>query len=173
MKPVIASVPSGHVYVRHLDPSDGPSGVIRLPDPRPRADVPDAQWWPPRMLEPGWVDAHADEFDVMHVHFGFDAVSPDDLGRVVASLRHHGQPLVVTVHDLRNPHHLDRTLHDAQLGVLVEGADAVLTLTPGAAAEIAARWGVTPRWCPIRMSSRSRGARGPAPGTTASSSACT
>jgi glycosyltransferase involved in cell wall biosynthesis len=93
------------------------------------------------MLEPGWVDEHADEFDVMHVHFGFDAVSPDDLADVVASLRRHGKPLVVTVHDLRNPHHVERGLHDAQLGVLVRAADAVLTLTPGAAAEIAARWG--------------------------------
>jgi glycosyltransferase involved in cell wall biosynthesis len=93
------------------------------------------------MLEPGWVDEHADEFDVMHVHFGFDAVSPDDLADVVASLRRHGKPLVVTVHDLRNPHHVERGLHDAQLGVLVGAADAVLTLTPGAAAEIAERWG--------------------------------
>ena len=47
----------------------------------------------------------------------------------------------LTVHDLRNPHHHERDLHDAQLGVLVEAADAVLTLTPGAAAEIAERWG--------------------------------
>ena len=115
--------------------------MTRLPDPRPRADVPDAQWWPPRMLEPGWVDEHADEFDVMHVHFGFDAVSPDDLADVVASLRRHGKPLVVTVHDLRNPHHVERGLHDAQLGVLVEAADAVLTLTTGAARAIADRWG--------------------------------
>ncbi|CAN7251708.1 glycosyltransferase family 1 protein [Terrabacter sp. LjRoot27] len=141
MSPVIASVPAGHVYVRHLAPPDGDTTVTRLADPRPRADVPDAQWWPPRMLEPGWVDAHADEFDVMHVHFGFDAVSPDDLSRVASSLRRHGRPLVLTVHDLRNPHHHERELHDAQLGVLVEAADAVLTLTPGAAAEIAGRWG--------------------------------
>jgi glycosyltransferase involved in cell wall biosynthesis len=93
------------------------------------------------MLESGWVDAHAADFDVMHVHFGFDAVSPDDLARVASSLRRHGKPLVLTVHDLRNPHHHERELHDAQLGVLVEAADALITLTPGAAAEIAERWG--------------------------------
>jgi len=93
------------------------------------------------MLEPGWVDSHADEFDLMHVHFGFDAVSPAHLAEVAASLRRYGRPLVVTVHDLRNPHHLDRTLHDAQLGVLVDAADAVLTLTRGAAEEIRDRWG--------------------------------
>jgi glycosyltransferase involved in cell wall biosynthesis len=93
------------------------------------------------MLEPGWVDEHADEFDLMHVHFGFDAVAPDALSEVVTSLRRHGRPLVLTVHDLRNPHHEERALHDAQLGVLVEAADAVLTLTRGAAAEIRDRWG--------------------------------
>jgi glycosyltransferase involved in cell wall biosynthesis len=100
------------------------------------------------MLEPGWVDTHADEFDVMHVHFGFDAVSPEGLAEVVASLRRHRRPLVVTVHDLRNPHHHDRTLHDAQLTVLLEAADAVLTLTQGAAAEIAERWGREARVVP-------------------------
>jgi glycosyltransferase involved in cell wall biosynthesis len=92
------------------------------------------------MLEPGWVDAHAAEFDLMHIHFGFDAVTPERLAEVVASLRRHRRPLVVTVHDLRNPHHRERELHDAQLGVLVEAADAVLTLTAGAAREIAERW---------------------------------
>ena len=141
MSPVIASVPSGHVYVRHLSAPDGDPTVVRLPDPKPRADVPDAQWWPPRMLEPGWVGRHAEEFDLMHVHFGFDAVSPTDLAELVAELRRRRKPLVVTVHDLRNPHHVEPTLHDAQLGVLVEAADAVLTLTRGAAAEIRDRWG--------------------------------
>ena len=136
---VVASVPANHVYVRHLSvPGDG---VRRLPDPRPRADVPDAQWWPPRMLEPGWVREHAEEFDVLHVHFGFDALAPEQLQEVVASLREAGKPLVVTVHDLRNPHHAEPGLHDEQLSVLVLAADAVITLTPGAADEIARRWG--------------------------------
>ncbi len=50
-------------------------------------------------------------------------------------------PLVFTVHDLRNPHHADRRMHDAQLDVLVPAADALVTLTTGAAAEIRRRWG--------------------------------
>lgn len=77
----------------------------------------------------------------MHVHFGFDAVSPQDLQGVVDMLRDHGKPLVLTVHDLRNPHHATAQVHDAQLGVLVAAADHLITLTPGAAAVIAARWG--------------------------------
>lgn len=52
-----------------------------------------------------------------------------------------GAPLVLTVHDLRNPHHRDVALHDAQLGVLVEAAAAIVTLTPGAAETIRRRWG--------------------------------
>ena len=93
------------------------------------------------MLEPGWIREHADDFDVLHVHFGFDALAPEQLHDVVASLRAAGRPLVVTVHDLRNPHHPERGLHDEQLSVLVLAADALITLTPGAAEEIARRWG--------------------------------
>ena len=92
------------------------------------------------MLTSAWVDDHAAEIDLMHVHFGFDALSPEDLQAVVAALRRHDKPLVVTVHDLRNPHHDTAELHDAQLGVLVGAADELITLTPGAAATIRARW---------------------------------
>jgi glycosyltransferase involved in cell wall biosynthesis len=138
----VASVPSGHVYVRHLSPESG-GGPVRLPDPPPlgvRRPV-SQQWWPPAMLDEAWVDAHADEIDVFHLHFGFDALDPADLERVVAALRRRSVPFVYTVHDLRNPHHVDRTAHDAQLDVLVPAADALITLTPGAAQEIARRWG--------------------------------
>ena len=45
-----------------------------------------------------------------------------------------------TVHDLRNPHHRDRAEHDAQLDVIIPAADAVITLTDGAAYEIKRRW---------------------------------
>jgi hypothetical protein len=93
------------------------------------------------MLTSAWVDEHAADFDVMHVHFGFDALSPDDLRGVVDALHRHDKPLVLTVHDLRNPHHEAAELHDAQLGVLVTSADALVTLTPGAAATIRERWG--------------------------------
>jgi len=93
------------------------------------------------MLEPSWVREH--DFDLLHLHFGFDARTPEQLAELVAALRETGRPLVQTVHDLRNPHHEDRTLHDAQLDVLVPAADELITLTPGAAAEIARRWGRT------------------------------
>jgi beta-1,4-mannosyltransferase len=138
----VASVPSGHVYVRHLSPAHGADPVERLRDPDP--DDPrrsaEQRWWPPVMLRPEW--AAVADIDVFHVQFGFDSCTPEVLRELVAVLRSRGIPLVFTVHDLRNPHHADRGEHDAQLDVLVAAADAVITLTPGAAAEIARRWGV-------------------------------
>jgi glycosyltransferase involved in cell wall biosynthesis len=148
----VASVPSGHVYVRHLAPlaadTSGPR-VTRLPDPDPlRPDRPAASvWWPPTMLEPDWV-AQADGFDLMHLQFGFDARSPQQLQQLVDALRRRGKPLVYTVHDLRNPHHPDRSEHDAQLDVLIPAADALVTLTTGAADEIERRWGRRPAVLP-------------------------
>src|SRR4051812_32498848 len=79
----VLSVPSGHVYVRHLS-SARPDGVVRLPDP-PVPGAPEAaQWWPPPALDPSWVSQHLEDFDVFHVHFGFDASSPEQLRELVA-----------------------------------------------------------------------------------------
>ena len=141
----VASVPAGHVYVRHLQPEDplpGEARVERLPDPHPERPSQSAQsrWWPPAMLDPGWVREHPD-FDLMHLQFGFDARTPSQLEDWADALQETGRPLVYTVHDLRNPHHLERDLHDAQLDVLIRRADALITLTEGAAAEILERWG--------------------------------
>ncbi|WP_242497568.1 glycosyltransferase [Nocardioides oleivorans] len=139
---VVASVPARHVYVRHLAETVE-TRVLRLPDPDPDdpSRIARGAWWPPVMLDPAWIAR--EDFDVFHLQFGFDAWSADGLRTVVDALRRKGTPLVYTVHDLRNPHHEDRTLHDAQLDVLVPAADALVTLTEGAAAEIRRRWGRT------------------------------
>lgn len=143
---VVASIPSGHVYVRHLAPENG-GGPVRLPDPDPawpaRSGV--DRWWPPAMLEPAWVEANVEALgvDLAHLHFGFDDHDPARLDAWISALRRRGTPYVLTVHDLRNPHHHDRRAHDAALDVLVPAADQLVTLTPGAAAEIESRWGRT------------------------------
>jgi glycosyltransferase involved in cell wall biosynthesis len=153
----VASVPASHVYVRHIAPIDSdvaePGGasatardggvrVVRLADPDPDDPSRSAQqrWWPPTMLDVDWVREHADDFDIFHLQFGFDARTPDQLRDLVEELRRLGKPFVYTVHDLRNPHHLDRAQHDAQLDVLIPAADAIITLTDGAAYEIKRRW---------------------------------
>lgn len=141
----VASVPASHVYVRHLSAPDPAhdDAVQRLLDPAPDggALVPGTPWWPPAMLDPRWIERHHDEFDVMHLQFGFDALAPSQLEEVVHALAVHDKPLVHTVHDLRNPHHPTPDLHDEQLDVLLRAADVVVTLTPGAADEIRRRWG--------------------------------
>jgi glycosyltransferase involved in cell wall biosynthesis len=138
----VASVPSAHVYVQHLDDPAGEAGVVRLADPVPPGQRPGTgRWWPPVMLSPSWVREHSRDFDVFHVHFGFDALGAGQLRELVRTLRCRGKPLVYTVHDLRNPHHEDRHAHDGHLDVLVPEADALVTLTAGAAGEIESRWG--------------------------------
>ena len=101
---LVASVPANHVYVHHLA-AERDDGVRRLPDPSPDDPRRSAQevWWPPVMLDPAWIDDA--DFDVFHLQFGFDAWEPDRLEQVVAALRRRRQPMVYTVHDLRNPHH--------------------------------------------------------------------
>jgi glycosyltransferase involved in cell wall biosynthesis len=132
------------VYVRHLQPVEAIPGLPRVermsdPDPASPGRSAVSQWWPPVMLDAEWV--RANDFDVFHIQFGFDARTPAQLQDLVDALRETGRPLVYTVHDLRNPHHQQRDEHDAQLDVLIPAADALITLTPGAADEIRRRWG--------------------------------
>lgn len=134
----LASVPAGHPYV---DAVVDLEFVDLLADPTPPGATLPGQWWPPRWLDPAYVRDHARDVDVLHVHFGFDTMAPDVLDEVADILARHDVPLVLTVHDLHNPHFGDAGDHSARLGVLVRAADAVVTLTDGAAAEIARRWG--------------------------------
>ena len=145
----VASVPASHVYVRHLGATGGHDPVVRLADVAPSdgEQVPGG-WWPPVMLDAAWIAANAAEFDVFHVHFGFDAKTPAELEAICGALAAAGVPLVVTVHDLQNPHHDDDDLHRAQIGTLLAHAAAVITLTRGAADEIERRWGVAAQVLP-------------------------
>ncbi|MDM7989187.1 glycosyltransferase family 1 protein [Arthrobacter sp. zg-Y877] len=144
-------MPHSQVYIRHTGAVPGePQTVARLADPDPRnpGQSTEAKWWPPVMLDAGWIRENADSFDLMHIHFGFDAISPEDLRAVTAELKAQGKPLVYTVHDLRNPHHLTPEAHDAQLDVLIPAADGLITLTPGAADAVSRRCGRRPQVLP-------------------------
>jgi hypothetical protein len=133
----VQMVPSDHPYCRNVLPPDRPPLYCVLPDP-PVPGAPAGQWWPPRALDADWLSGNVP--DVLHVHFGFESYNPEQLQQVVDVLRAAGSALVVTVHDLHNPHFADRSRHLAQLDVLIPAADEVLTLTDQAAAEILARW---------------------------------
>lgn len=144
----VASVPTAHPYVAHLDSlSDSvvDTAVHRLPDPRPADAGPgDIRWWPPRLLEPRWLADHVDSFDLLHLHFGFDTATPASLRAVLDTVHAAGKPVVFTVHDLHNPHFRDDAAHRACLDVLIPGVDELITLTRGAADEIEQRWGRRP-----------------------------
>ncbi|MDX2358297.1 glycosyltransferase [Dietzia sp. PP-33] len=135
----VRSIPAGHDYVRH---AIGPAaGVVVLDDPVPDPAEP-SRWWPHPVLEAAGRPEVLDGADLVHVHFGYEHRSPAQVSEFVSAVRARGVPLVVTVHDLTNPHEADPAAHLERTGHLVRGADAVITLTTGAADEIRRLWGV-------------------------------
>jgi hypothetical protein len=127
----VVTLPHQHTYLDRALPPD----VTRVDGGRRNLGFAPDPLWEPRALA-----AQAGDIDVVHVHFGFDHVDPADLLRWTAAVHAAGLPLVVTVHDLRNPHHPSPERHDAQLRALLPAADAVLTLTDQAATELATRF---------------------------------
>ena len=133
----VASVPAAHNYVAAVT---DPEHIALLDDPVPPGATVAGQWWPPRWLEPGYLSGRIGEIDILHVHFGFDTTPPDVLVDVCRVLSAHRVPLVLTVHDLDNPHLTNMAQHHGCLDVLVRHAAAVITLTVGAAEAVSARW---------------------------------
>lgn len=141
----VCTVPGRHPYVDRC--LVGAAGVVHCDDPAGSTSYADP-WHPSPVLEPQWIRAHAAEMDVLHVHFGFEHRAPQQLSQWAQELKLIGLPLVVTVHDLDNPHLTDQRLHHESLGVLIDAAAALVTLTPGAAGEIGRRYAKTPRVVP-------------------------
>lgn len=92
--------------------------------------------------EPGWVDAHASEFDVAHTHVGLVDLSPVAFFGLAVRLRALGKPLLVTVHNLEHAC-LDAEALEEVLRTAVPAADEVVTFTVGAGRAILRRWGRT------------------------------
>jgi hypothetical protein len=126
----VATVPHTDAYVAAVLPPD----VVHVGP----ADVP-SPW-----LDSRYLAAHAGELDVLHVHSGFGHLDERAVECWTETVRRLGIPLVVTVHQLRDPAQPTRARHDAHLAALLSTAELVLTLTPGAAEEIADRFGRTP-----------------------------
>ncbi|WP_106282007.1 glycosyltransferase [Geodermatophilus tzadiensis] len=125
----VATVPHADPYVDAVLPPDAVR-VGPAHDPSP---------W----LDPAYLTAHAARVDVVHVHSGFGHLPEDEVVCWTEAVRRTGTPLVVTVHQLRDPGRPGRRRHDAHLAALMATAEVVLTLTPGAADEIAERFGRT------------------------------
>ncbi|MDO5513152.1 glycosyltransferase family 1 protein [Corynebacterium sp.] len=125
----VLSIPAGHVYTDAIRPA----GTRYRPDP----DI-DGNWWPHPALDAAWWHAlpAADLPDLVHLHFGFDHLSVPETRALTEALRRRGVPLVLTVHDLDNPHFLDQREHHAKLRLLIDAATTLITLTADAAARL-------------------------------------
>lgn len=134
---VVVSVPAEHPYVRRV--TDAP-GIRVADDPIPAGAAP-GEWWPPVALDPDWIAAHRADAEVLHVHFGTESFPAGHLTACIDAAHDAGWRVVFTVHDLAHPQLGDPSAYDAQLDELAAGADALLTLTSGAAHAIRERWG--------------------------------
>ena len=125
----VATIPHGDPYVDAVLPPD----VVRVGDATE----------PSRWLDQEYLTEHSRDLDVLHVHTGFGHLAEAELECWSETVRRLGVPLVVTVHQLRDPEQIVRGRHDAHLAALLSTAEVVLTLTPGAADEIGERYGRT------------------------------
>ena len=125
----VAAVPHADAYVQAVRPA----GVVAV---GPHAE-------PSPWLDPSYLTASHAQIDVLHVHGGYGHLPVAALECWTETVRRLGIPLVLTVHQLREPAQRTRTRHDAHLAALAATAEVVLTLTPGAADEIAERYGRT------------------------------
>ena len=126
----VLSIPAEHPYTQAIQPA----GVEFLPDP----DI-DGNWWPHPALEAEfWREPPA--VDAVHIHFGFEHRTPAQIAELVRALP---VPLVLTVHDLDNPHLTDQTEHHERLQLLIDESSATITLTDQAADILARDYGAT------------------------------
>jgi hypothetical protein len=129
----VATIPFADAYVDAVLPPEvarvGPSGEL-------------SPW-----LDHDYLVAHATDIDVLHLHTGPAQVTTAAGECWAETVRRLGVPLVVTVHGLgaqaREGHCPADPALDAHLEAVLSTAEVVFTLTPGAADEIAARYGRT------------------------------
>lgn len=134
--PRVLSIPAQHPFV---DATWPPTAEAIRPAQLPTGD----RWHPHPGLEADWIRAHAGEFDIVHLHFGFEHRSLAQIRDFIRACADTRVVLVVTVHDLANPHLSDQRAHRDRLRALTAAAAAVFTLTSGAAAELAADYGIS------------------------------
>ncbi|MET0352402.1 MAG: hypothetical protein ABW038_00455 [Plantibacter flavus] len=133
----VVSIPAAHPYVGRVSASP----EIDVLDDPPVEGAPSGVWWPPVALDPSWIRDHAADADLLHIHFGTESFPPGHVTACLEAAHEVGWSVVYTVHDLEHPQLEHQGAYGAQLDELVRGADALVTLTPGAAEGIRERWG--------------------------------
>jgi hypothetical protein len=134
---IVATFPGRGLYARHLGHPEGVDGIHR-PTVRPagRSEAP--------VLTRRWLARHLEEVDIVHLHGLPLRLTPEEVADTADAVRSAGTPLVVTGYHLRDPAGRQGEAYAAQLDALVPRADAVITLTEPAAAEMRRRWRVSP-----------------------------
>lgn len=136
-RPRVLSYPPRHPYVDRVDRTV--CRLVHRDEPMPRLAA---------YHDPDWVRRHGDEWDLVHMHFGYEE-NAERILDVMDVHRSLGTPIVMTVHDLVSPHlPIDEDPIPALIGPMVERASTVITLTDGAAAAVEARTGTRPRVIP-------------------------
>ncbi|AWB84538.1 glycosyltransferase [Corynebacterium liangguodongii] len=130
----VLSIPAEHPYTQAIRPP----GVSYLPDP----DI-GGHWWPHPAFEASFWEARprAWEADLVHIHFGFEHRSPTQIAELADAI---DLPMVLTVHDIDNPHLStapEQAAHHERLRTLIGAADEVLTLTECAAERLRSDFG--------------------------------
>lgn len=124
----VLSIPAEHPYTQAIRPAN----AVYLPDP----DI-NGNWWPHPALEAGYWDTPR-EVDLVHIHFGFEHRTPAEIAELTRALP---VPLVLTVHDLDNPHLVDQAPHHERVQVLVDASSHLITLTQCAADVLREKYG--------------------------------
>lgn len=143
----VLSIPADHPYPRALKPPTGWPDVTVLPDPVIHEDNP-KQWWPHPAFEPTWWQQQTEHIDLVHVHFGFEHLTIAQTRHFTQLLQENNIPLVLTVHDLDNPHLEDQSTYHQQLGILIQAAAHVFTLSEKAQGIVAKHYGHQPEITP-------------------------
>jgi hypothetical protein len=125
----VATIPFTDPYVDAVLPA----GVVRV---GPAGDL--SPW-----LDVTYLIGHAAAIDVLHLHAGRERVAEAAVQCWTETVRRLGIPLIVTVHRLRPARARRDVVLDAHLDAVLAHAEVVLTLSRGAADEIAERFGRT------------------------------
>lgn len=138
----IQSVPAGHPYPQEIA-HDAPQQLRFLPDSVVDPADP-TRWWPHPALDAGYYsDGPGAEIDILHVHFGFEHLTLAQTQELTTALRDRDIALVLTIHDLDNPHLADQEAFHQQVAHLACSAQHVFTLSQSAADQVQQRWGVS------------------------------
>lgn len=138
MRPWVLSYPPRHPYVDRFHGTV--ATLVHRDEPMPELD---------RFYETEWLRSQRHQVDIAHLHFGHEQHPLPRVLDALRALRRLGIGVVMTVHDLDNPHlrpELDDTVEAVrQMAPL---AHTVTTLTDSAATVVQRLTGIRPRVIP-------------------------